>query len=46
MLLNSRVQRSIIPVAEYANFIDCREVLRNASEQAEPAHALERALQH
>ena len=46
MLLNSRVQRSIIPVAEYTNFIDCRHVLRCASEEAEPTHPLERALQH
>ena len=39
MLLNSRVQRSIIPVAEYASFIDCRQTVRTLAGQMEGEHA-------
>ena len=39
MLLNSRVQRSIIPFAEYAAFIDCRQNLLGAPEDDRPISA-------
>ncbi|HLJ76338.1 MAG TPA: glycosyltransferase [Acidobacteriaceae bacterium] len=39
MLLNSRVQRSIIPFAEYAAFIDCRQNLLGAQDDDRPISA-------
>jgi hypothetical protein len=48
MLLNSRVQRSIIPFAEYTAFIDYRQDLRRPAEghRQEMPVAIEAALHH